>query len=131
MDVRFVLAAAVFGGLGVVLGAFGAHALRMRLTPDLLAVFETGVRYQMYHALALLGVALLVVKLPGTSMPATAGWLFIAGILLFSGSLYVLTLTGLRWMGAITPFGGVAFVAGWALLALAALRAWRVAPMVP
>lgn len=131
MDVRFVLAAAVFGGLGVALGAFGAHALRTRLTPDLLAVFETGVRYQMYHALALLGVALLVVKLPGTSMPATAGWLFIAGILLFSGSLYVLTLTGLRWMGAITPFGGVAFVAGWALLALAALRAWRVAPMVP
>lgn len=131
MDLRFVLASALFGGLGVVLGAFGAHALRDRLSQEMLAVFETGVRYQMYHALALMAVALLVVKLPGSSMPAIAGWLFVAGIVLFSGSLYALTLTGQRWMGAITPLGGVAFVAGWALLALAALRAWRVAPMVP
>lgn len=131
MDLRFVLASALFGGLGVVLGAFGAHALRDRLSQEMLAVFETGVRYQMYHALALMAVAVLVVKLPGSSMPAIAGWLFVAGIVLFSGSLYALTLTGQRWMGAITPLGGVAFVAGWALLALAALRAWRVAPMVP
>ncbi|HEX7242148.1 MAG TPA: DUF423 domain-containing protein [Longimicrobiaceae bacterium] len=103
-------------------GAFGAHALRARLAPDLLAVFETGARYQMYHALALLAVAWAVERWPGGSA-AAAGWAFTAGIVVFSGSLYVLALTGVRWLGAVTPLGGVAFLAGWALLAWTAWRA--------
>jgi uncharacterized membrane protein YgdD (TMEM256/DUF423 family) len=131
MDLRFLLAAALFGGLGVLLGAFGAHGLRTRLSAEMLAVFETGVRYQMYHALALALVAVLAVKLSGSSLPVWAGWLFIAGIVVFSGSLYVLAITGQRWIGAITPIGGVAFVAGRALIALAALRALQVARALP
>ncbi len=114
---------ALSGGLGVALGAFGAHALRARLTPDALATFETGVRYQMYHALALLAVTYIVTRWAGSALPSLAGWLFVAGILLFSGSLYLLALTGVRWLGAVTPFGGLAFIAGWACLFIAALRA--------
>jgi uncharacterized membrane protein YgdD (TMEM256/DUF423 family) len=108
-----------FALLAVAAGAFGAHALRARLAPDLLAVFETGARYQMYHALALLAVAWAAARWPGPLVDA-AGWLFVAGIVVFSGSLYALTLSGARWLGAITPFGGVAFLVGWLLLALAA-----------
>jgi uncharacterized membrane protein YgdD (TMEM256/DUF423 family) len=107
--------------LGVAAGAFGAHGLRSRLTPDLLAVFETGARYQMYHALALLGVGWAVSRWPGP-WPVRAGWLFLVGTLLFSGSLYALALTGIRWLGAITPLGGVAFLAGWTCLLLGLLR---------
>jgi len=107
--------------LSVAAGAFGAHALRERLAPDMLAVFETGARYQMYHALGLLAVAGAVVRWPGSSA-GLAGWLFVAGTVLFCGSLYLLTLTGHRWLGAITPFGGLAFIAGWAVLAWAAVR---------
>ena len=120
---RFLFAAgAIAGLLGVAIGAFGAHALRDRLAPDLLAIFETGVRYHFYHALALLAAAYAAGRWPEGSAGA-AGWLFIAGIGLFSGSLYVLALTGVRWLGAITPLGGLAFIAGWALLAWTALRA--------
>jgi uncharacterized membrane protein YgdD (TMEM256/DUF423 family) len=108
----------IFGFLGVGAGAFGAHALRARLPADLLAVFETGARYQMYHALALLAVATIASRAP-TGAASAAGWLFTAGIVLFSGSLYLLALTGTRWLGAITPLGGVCFLAGWAALALA------------
>ncbi|HEX5520281.1 MAG TPA: DUF423 domain-containing protein [Longimicrobiaceae bacterium] len=108
-----------FALLAVAAGAFGAHALRARLAPDLLAVFETGARYQMYHALALLAVAWAAARWPGPLVNA-AGWLFVVGIVVFSGSLYALTLSGARWLGAITPFGGVAFLVGWLLLALAA-----------
>jgi uncharacterized membrane protein YgdD (TMEM256/DUF423 family) len=104
------------------LGAFGAHVLKERLAVDMLANFETGTRYQMYHALALLAVAWAASRWPGSALPSAAGWLFLAGTLLFSGSLYVMALTGLRWMGAITPLGGVAFVAGWLCLLLAAWR---------
>lgn len=118
----------LFAGLGallallaVALGAFGAHALRASLSPQDLATFETGVRYQMYHALALLAVAGAVARWPG-STAAVAGWLFVVGIVVFSGSLYVLVLTGQRWLGAVTPLGGLAFLAGWALLAWAAFR---------
>ncbi|HEV8584998.1 MAG TPA: DUF423 domain-containing protein [Methylomirabilota bacterium] len=113
----------VFLGLGAVsafgavaLGAFGAHALRARLVPDMLSVFEVGVRYQLYHALALLAVGAVAGRLPGGAV-AAAGWLFVAGTVLFSGSLYLLALTGHRWLGAVTPLGGVAFLAGWAALA--------------
>ncbi len=105
--------------LAVMLGAFGAHALRARLAPDLLDTFETGVRYPMYHAFALLAVAFALSRFPQTSLLNVAGWLFIAGTLLFSGSLYLLALTGTRWLGAITPLGGAAFIAGWLCLALA------------
>ncbi len=102
-------------------GAFGAHGLRARLAPDLLAAFETGARYQMYHALGLIAAAFALSRWPGP-WPVRAGWLFVAGTVLFSGSLYTLALTGIRWLGAITPFGGVAFLAGWVCLLLAARR---------
>jgi len=103
--------------VAVAAGAFGAHALRARLTPELLAVFETAARYQMYHALGLLAVAWATSRSPG-ALPVWAGWLFVAGTVLFSGSLYALALTGARWWGAVTPLGGVAFLAGWICLAL-------------
>ncbi len=108
-------------GLGVVLGAFGAHALRSRVTPDLLAVFETGVRYHMYHALALLAVGWAATRWASPWVGA-AGWAFTLGIVVFSGSLYVLGLTGARWWGALTPIGGLAFLFGWVSLLLATLR---------
>jgi len=107
--------------IGVAAGAFGAHALRARLAPDLLAVFETGARYQMYHAVGLLAVAWAATRWPGP-LVQWAGWLFVAGTILFSGSLYTLALSGVRWLGAVTPFGGVAFLAGWACLVVAAAR---------
>ena len=113
---------AVLGGLGVALGAFGAHALRDQLSARQLEVFETGVRYQMYHALALLAVAWAMGRWPGSNLPVAAGWLFVAGTVLFSASLYALSLSGQRWLGAVTPLGGVAFVAGWLCLVLAAWR---------
>lgn len=114
---RFGVIGAVVGGVGVAAGAFGAHALRAALAPDLLAVFETGARYQLVHALALLAVAAGLERRPSRAFTA-AGWLFVAGIVLFSGSLYALALTGVRTWGAVTPFGGVCFLAGWAGLAL-------------
>lgn len=120
MDRTFLLAGAVAGFIGVAFGAFGAHGLRGRLSPEMLAVFETGVRYQMYHALALLLTAVLATRLDGRAIVA-AGWLFVAGIVLFSGSLYLLAVTGVSILGAITPLGGVAFLAGWICLAAAAL----------
>lgn len=108
--------------LGVAAGAFGAHALRSRIAPDLLAVYETGARYQLVHALALLAVGLAAARWPSSGWTAPV-WLFAVGTVLFSGSLYVLALTGTRWLGAITPLGGVCFLAGWALVLVASLRA--------
>jgi uncharacterized membrane protein YgdD (TMEM256/DUF423 family) len=119
MDKTFLLFGAVAGFLAVGLGAFGAHALRARLSAEMLAVFETGVRYHMYHALALILVSLLMARMGGW-LVATAGWCFAAGIVLFSGSLYALAISGVTILGAITPIGGLAFLAGWACLALAA-----------
>jgi uncharacterized membrane protein YgdD (TMEM256/DUF423 family) len=110
--------------VAVAAGAFGAHALRARLAPDLLAVFETGARYQMYHALGLVAVAWALSRSGGAGLPLLAGWLFVAGTVLFSGSLYLLALSGVRWLGAVTPLGGAAFLAGWVCLALGA-RALR------
>lgn len=105
--------------LGVAAGAFGAHGLRARLAPEMLVVWETAVRYQLVHALALLATAWALTRWPGR--PAElAGWLFVAGTLLFSGSLYALSVSGQRWLGAVTPFGGLAFLAGWASLIWAA-----------
>lgn len=119
MDRLFLMIGALSAGLGVAAGAFGAHALRARLEPRLLDVFETAVRYQMYHALALLAVAWVASRVPG-SMSTAAGWLFVAGTVIFSGSLYAMVFTGVRALGAITPIGGVCFIAGWVCLALAA-----------
>lgn len=110
------ICAAVAGFLGVALGAFGAHALKARLTPDMLAVFETGARYQMYHVFAVLAAAWAWTRWPSRVF-AVAGWLFIAGIVLFPGSLYLLALTGVRALGAVTPVGGLAFLGGWLCLA--------------
>ncbi|MGY4534058.1 uncharacterized membrane protein YgdD (TMEM256/DUF423 family) [Pseudomonas sp. TE3786] len=117
----FVMLAAFFGFSGVALGAFAAHGLKSRLSAEYLAVFQTGTHYQLIHALALFAVALLSLHLPGRLLNA-AGWMFVLGILLFSGSLYLLTLTGISTLGIITPFGGLAFLAGWLCLGLAAWR---------
>ena len=103
--------------LSVALGAFGAHALKERLAPDLLAVYQTAVQYHFYHALGLIAVGLVLSHFPDLKTLVASGWVMLAGIILFSGSLYVLSLTGVRWLGAITPLGGVAFLAAWALLA--------------
>lgn len=121
MERFFLVAGALSGGLAVAAGAFGAHALKARLPADLLAVFQTGAQYQLAHALALLASGWLVHRAPGGAASA-AGWLFLAGTVLFSGSLYALALTGVRALGAVTPLGGVAFLAGWAALAVAAFR---------
>ena len=120
MDRTFMLIGVVAAFIGVGFGAFGAHTLRGRTSPEMLAVFETGVRYQMYHALAILITALALSRLDAPLI-RWAGWLFTAGIVIFSGSLYALVLTGTSSLGAITPFGGIAFLAGWACLAIAAL----------
>ena len=121
MERTFFALGALFSGLAVAAGAFGAHGLRGRLDTDMLAAFETGARYQMYHGLALLAVAWAVVRWP-QGHAAAAGWLFVAGIVIFSGSLYVLSISGVRWLGAITPLGGLCFLAGWVALVL---TSWR------
>jgi uncharacterized membrane protein YgdD (TMEM256/DUF423 family) len=127
MDRLFFVLGAASGFIAVAAGAFGAHALKARLAPELLATFDTGARYQMVHALALLAAAWAVARWPGRAALAS-GWCFVAGTVLFSGSLYLLALTGVRSLGAVTPFGGVLFLAGWLLLAAAAWRGqsgWR------
>jgi uncharacterized membrane protein YgdD (TMEM256/DUF423 family) len=121
MDRNFLLVGALAAFIGVALGAFGAHGLRTRVSSEMLVVFETGVRYHMYHAFAILIVALALGRLDGWLIRA-AGWLFTAGIVLFSGSLYALALSGVTVLGAVTPIGGLAFLLGWACLAIAALR---------
>ena len=114
----FLLIGSLFAFLGVAFGAFGAHGLRGRLSPEMLAVFETAVRYQMYHALALLVTAAVIGRVGDARLLAVAGWSFITGVVLFSGSLYGLALSGTSGLGAITPLGGVAFLVGWGCLAL-------------
>jgi uncharacterized membrane protein YgdD (TMEM256/DUF423 family) len=121
MDRTFLLIGAVLGFVGVAAGAFGAHALRARLSPEMLSVFETGVRYQMYHALAVLLVAAAIGHVGSARLLVISGWSFALGVVLFSGSLYALTLSGLGTLGAITPLGGLLFLIGWACLALFAI----------
>src|SRR2546428_8158276 len=112
MDRTFLLIGAISGFLGVAFGAFGAHALRSRLSPEMLAVFETGVRYHMYHAFAVLIVAAAIGHIGRTRLLMSAGWFFTAGIVLFSGSLYALAFTGIGTLGAITPIGGLPILPG-------------------
>ncbi len=119
----FMAAAAILAGLSVAAGAFAAHALKEKLTENALTIFEKGAKYQMYHALALLLVALLILN--NSTAPTylnIAGFAFIVGIVIFSGSLYVLSLSGIKWLGAITPIGGAAFLIGWGSLAIAAWK---------
>ncbi|RMO19464.1 hypothetical protein ALQ47_03970 [Pseudomonas cichorii] len=117
----FLMLAAFFGFTGVALGAFAAHGLKGRLSPEYLAIFHTGVLYQLVHALALLGVAVLAAQIPGR-LVTWAGFSFAVGIVLFSGSLYALTLSGIGKLGIVTPFGGLAFLIGWLTLGVAAWR---------
>lgn len=117
----FLGIAAIFGGLSVAAGAFASHALKEKLSERAIAIFETGARYQMYHALALLMIALLLARAEtAQSILVAAGVAFIVGVVIFSGSLYTLSLTNIKWLGAITPLGGVAFIVGWSCLAVAA-----------
>ena len=115
MDRFFFLSGAVAAFIAVALGAFGAHSLKTKLSADMLNIFEIGVRYQMYHALGLIAVAWATTRWPEANLNA-AGWAFIVGIIVFSGSLYLLSATDIRWLGAITPIGGLAFQIGWAIL---------------
>jgi uncharacterized membrane protein YgdD (TMEM256/DUF423 family) len=124
MPKTYLLLAAISGFFAVALGAFGAHGLRDRLSADLLAVYQTGVQYHFWHTLALLGIAALLVHAPQSAYLKWSGNLFALGIVIFSGSLYVLAISGVRWLGAITPIGGVAFLAGWVCLAIAAWQ-WK------
>lgn len=118
----FLVLGAVAAMLGVILGAFGAHALKARLSPDLLTTWQTAVQYQFWHALGLLLVGVLAFHWPASDLLKWSGWLMLAGIVLFCGSLYGLALTGMRWLGPITPIGGLAWIAAWAVLALGVAR---------
>ncbi|OQZ00585.1 MAG: hypothetical protein B6D35_06305 [Candidatus Brocadia sp. UTAMX2] len=115
MDRIFFVIGALLAGVGVAAGAFGAHGLKSRLSPEMLSVFEVGVRYQMYHAFALMATAWAKTRWP-SSLVVIGGWLFVAGTVLFSGSLYLLSLSGMHWPGIVTPLGGVALLAGWICL---------------
>lgn len=118
-----VIAGALLAFLGVGLGAFGAHALKERLAPDMLAVYQTGVQYHLWHALGVILIGALAHMLPAAKMLPVAGWLMVAGIALFSGSLYALSVTGIRMLGAITPLGGLAFLVAWGTVAYAVWQA--------
>ncbi len=118
----FILLGSLNAFLGVALGAFGAHGLKTRVTPELLAVWQTGVQYHLVHALALILIGILCRLMPDAALVRPAGRLLLVGVVLFSGSLYLLVLSGIRGLGLITPFGGIAFLGGWLLLALAAWR---------
>ena len=123
MERTFFVIGSLLGSLSVALGAFGAHALRDRIEASLLANYQTGVSYMFYHSLALFIVVLALTRWPGSSQPIWAGWLFVIGIVFFSGSPFLMAFTGMRWLGAITPIGGVAFIGGWLLLAWTAWQA--------
>ena len=116
----FLAIASALSGIAVVFGAFATHTLKNHLSDRALAIWETGIKYQMYHALALILVALLISRFPNSTPLIVAGFAFIAGIFIFSGSLYALSLSGIKWLGAITPLGGVAFIIGWICLTIAA-----------
>ena len=119
----FLFLGSLGAALAVALGAFGAHALKVRLSADMLTIYQTGVQYHLWHALGLVLVGVVALQFPGTALLRWSGWLMVTGVVLFSGSLYALSLTGIRGLGAITPLGGIAFVAAWLLFAIAA---WRI-----
>ena len=119
----FLILGSINAALVVLLGAFGAHGLKERLTAEMLAVYQTGVHYHLFHALGLLAVGLVATQIPASAYLKWSGWLMLAGIVLFSGSLYVLSVSGLRWLGMVTPFGGLAFILSWTLFVIAVLKA--------
>ncbi len=119
----FIVAGCIAALLAVALGAFGAHALKARIAPELMSVYQTGVDYHFYHALGMILIGLAALHLPESALLKTAGWGMLAGIVLFSGSLYLLASTGMRWLGIVTPIGGVAFLAAWGLFAAAVVKA--------
>jgi uncharacterized membrane protein YgdD (TMEM256/DUF423 family) len=119
----FLVIGCIAALLAVAIGAFGAHGLKARIAPELLPVFKIGVEYHFYHALGLILAGLAAFHLPESRHLRAAGWAMLAGIVLFSGSLYLLALTGFGWLGAVTPFGGLAFLAAWGLFAIAAVKA--------
>jgi uncharacterized membrane protein YgdD (TMEM256/DUF423 family) len=119
----FLVLGCIAALLAVAIGAFGAHGLKARIAPELMSVYKTGVEYHFYHALGLVLVGLTAWRLPESGYLKAAGWAMLAGIILFSGSLYLLSLTGLTWLGAITPLGGIAFLAAWGLFAAAVVKA--------
>jgi len=121
-DRVFLLILSISGAIAVGLGAFGTHGLQGRLSAGALETYETAVRYQFYHTFGLLAVVVALTRWPASKLAGVAGWLFVAGIVLFSGSLYLLAMSGVTWLGAITPLGGVAFITGWILLATVAWR---------
>ncbi len=123
MSKLFLSIGAINAALAVMLGAFGAHGLKRKLGTDMLEIFETGVQYHFYHALGLLAVGLVAYHYPETGYLKWSGWLMLAGIVIFSGSLYVLSISGVRWLGAITPIGGISFIAAWVLLLVAIITA--------
>ncbi|MDR8392486.1 DUF423 domain-containing protein [Aliifodinibius sp. S!AR15-10] len=123
MSKLFLSIGSICAALAVILGAFGAHALKSNLAADMLEIFETGVQYHFYHALGLLAVGFLAIHYPESGYLKWSGWLMLAGIIIFSGSLYILSISGVRWLGAITPIGGVSFIAAWLLLSIAILSA--------
>jgi uncharacterized membrane protein YgdD (TMEM256/DUF423 family) len=124
MDRIFFVIGSILAGLAVILGAFGAHGLKNLVTPEMIGTWEKAVRYQMYHALAMLILAWAVTHWPeGARLWSLGAWLFLVGVILFSGSLYLLVLSGIKWLGAVTPLGGVAFGVGWLCLLVAAWRA--------
>lgn len=122
MERMFFVVGALSAFMGVAAGAFGAHGLKSHLSAEMLSVFEVGVRYQMYHAFALIAVACAQAKWPSV-LVTTGGWLFVIGTILFSGSLYLLSVTGVKWLGMITPLGGLAFLAGWICVAWSVRKA--------
>ncbi len=122
----FIVVAALSGGLSVGIGAFAAHGLKNRLSPEMIEIVKTGAQYQMYHAVALLVIAFLLINKPAVSGLKASGWAFILGTLMFSGSLYALAMDGPRWLGPVTPLGGLCFLIGWSLLAIAG---WRIKPL--
>jgi uncharacterized membrane protein YgdD (TMEM256/DUF423 family) len=115
----FLILGGINAALVVMLGAFGAHGLKARMTAEMLAVYQTGVHYHLFHALGLLAVGIVALHIVDSVYLKWAGWLMLAGIILFSGSLYVLSLSGLRWLGMVTPFGGLAFIAAWIVFVIA------------
>lgn len=115
----FLFLGGINAALVVILGAFGAHALKARLSPEMMTIYHTGIQYHLFHALGLLAVGLAAAWMPDSAPLKWSGWLMLAGVILFSGSLYLLSLTGHRWLGAVTPFGGVAFIAAWLMFCVA------------
>jgi uncharacterized membrane protein YgdD (TMEM256/DUF423 family) len=118
----FLILGGINAALVVLLGAFGAHGLKARMTAEMLAVYQTGVHYHLFHALGLLAVGLVVTQISDSAYLRWSGWLMLAGIVLFSGSLYVLSVSGLRWLGMVTPFGGISFIVAWILFVVAIVK---------